>query len=50
MMISNNADFSDAYWEHYKTPRDWGMTGSTVYVKFKDNAGNISKIYSAPLP
>ncbi len=42
MMISNHPDFSDAYWEPYKTPRDWGMTGSTVYVKFRDKAGNIS--------
>ena len=50
MMISNNADFSDAYWEPYKTPRDWGMTDSTVYVKFRDKAGNISIIYSASRP
>ncbi len=50
MLISNNADFSGASWEPYRPLRDWGMTGSTIYVKFKDNAGNISKIYSASRP
>ncbi len=50
MMIGNDSDFSDAYWEPYQTPRDWGMTGSTVYVKFRDKAGNISIIYSASRP
>lgn len=50
MMIGNDPDFSDAYWEPYQTPRDWGMTGSTVYVKFRDKAGNISITYSASRP
>jgi hypothetical protein len=50
MMISNQADFINAYWEPYKTQKDWGMTGSTVYVKFKDNAGNVSQNYSASNP
>jgi hypothetical protein len=50
MLISNHPDFRDAYWEPYKTPRDWGMTGSTVYVRFRDKAGNISIMYSASSP
>lgn len=50
MMISNNVDFSEGQWEIYKTQKDWGMTGSSIYVKFKDNAGNVSQIYSASNP
>jgi hypothetical protein len=49
-MVSNNADFNGAYWEPFKTQIDWGLNGSTVYVQFKDNAGNVSQIYSASRP
>ena len=50
MMMSNNADFNGAYWEPFKNQTDWGLTGSTVYVQFKDIAGNVSQIYSASRP
>ena len=50
MMISNQADFPGGVWEPFNTQKDWEMTGSTVYVKFMDNAGNISEVYSASKP
>ena len=47
MMISNQASFSSAVWETYVTPKDWyvpqGAT-TTVYVKFRDHAGNVSEV------
>ena len=46
MMIANSADFAGAVWEDYATQKDWTLTAGngekTVYVKFKDNAGNVS--------
>lgn len=46
MMVSNNADFSGASWVAYATSMAWTLTGGdgtkTVYVKYKDAAGNIS--------
>jgi hypothetical protein len=29
---------------------DWDKTGATIYVRFQDNAGNISEEYSASKP
>ena len=29
---------------------DWDMTGTTISVKFQDNAGNIPEEYSASKP
>jgi len=56
MMVSNNADFSGGIWETYSTTTytsgTWTLAGSstqgtkTVYIKFKDNAGNESAPYS----
>lgn len=50
MMISNYADFRDANWENYVTSKTWTLpTGSgpiTVYAKFKNASGLISKVYS----
>jgi hypothetical protein len=50
MLISNNMDFSGANWEAYASQKNWQVpsTGTTtVYVKFRDNAGNVSTTYSA---
>jgi len=47
MLISNNMDFSGANWEVYTSQKSWGLIGTTVYVKFRDNAGNVSPVYSA---
>jgi hypothetical protein len=50
MLISNRADFDCAGWENYATSKAWwvpeGAT-TTVYVKFRDNAGNVSAPVSA---
>ncbi|MDD5213776.1 MAG: S-layer homology domain-containing protein [Candidatus Gracilibacteria bacterium] len=51
MMISNVSNFSGASWETYNTSKlNWDLgTGAgtkTVYIKFKDEAGNISSTYS----
>ncbi len=50
MMISNEATFSGMIWEPYTTSRVWTVTAGdalkTVYIRFKDNSGNMSSIYS----
>ena len=50
MMISGSSDFSGANWEDYAETKNWILpTGSgpfTVYAKFKNSSGLISKIYS----
>lgn len=53
MLISNSDDFSTATtpsWENYATSKLWvlssGNDTKTVYVKFMDQAGNISSVYS----
>jgi hypothetical protein len=47
MMISNRADFAGATWERYQTSRSWTLEPNgnlaTVYVRFRDRAGNISE-------
>ncbi|MCS7018426.1 MAG: hypothetical protein RMJ87_12310 [Cytophagales bacterium] len=62
MMISNNKYFNNASWEPYKESREWILSPSdgekTVFVKFRDEAGNESGIASdnilldtdAPIP
>jgi hypothetical protein len=47
MLISNNMDFSGANWEVYELEKSWGLIGTTVYVKYRDNAGNVSQAYFA---
>ena len=47
MMIANDSNFKNANWENYITTKEWTLTKGngekTVYAKFKDIAGNISK-------
>ncbi len=51
MLISNLSDFSGATWESYATSRAWVLESNrTVYVRYRDNAGNVSITYSASLP
>ena len=46
MQICSIDNFSGAYWETFTTTREWEMLGGeTVYVRFRDNAGNISETY-----
>jgi hypothetical protein len=46
MRISNNADFEGSNWENYDTSKTWTLTKGdglkTVYVQFRDAAGNVS--------
>ncbi len=46
MMISNKPTFNCAEWEFYETSKSWYMPdgATTVYVKYRDNAGNISPV------
>jgi len=50
MMISESSFFTGASWESYSTTKAYTLTSSdgtkTVYVKFKDAAGNESSVYS----
>jgi hypothetical protein len=48
MMLSNRADFAGASWQAYATSATWTLdVNNTVYVRFRDNAGNVSQTYSA---
>ena len=48
MMLSESADFDGASWVAYATSKAFELTASngtkTVYVKFKDAAGNVSEV------
>lgn len=50
MIISENSNFSGAVWEAYNTSKNFTLTGGggtkTVYVKFRDEAGNESSTVS----
>ncbi len=48
MTISNIATFSCADWEPYATRKAWHVPSgtTTVYVRFRDNAGNVSATVS----
>jgi hypothetical protein len=51
MLISNQPDFAGAIWESYATSRAWALgSNMVVYVRFRDNAGNVSVTYSASRP
>jgi hypothetical protein len=48
MRLSTQADFAGANWEPFASSRAWEFEDhSTVYVQFRDNAGNESQIYTA---
>lgn len=54
MMISNRADMRGAIWTRYDTSREWSLEPqrsglATVFVRFRDAAGNVSDIYSATI-
>ena len=48
MMISNAANFDAASWESYTATKAWYVPQgtTTIYVKYRDNAGNVSVIVS----
>jgi hypothetical protein len=48
MMLSNRMDFIGGTWQAYTTSAAWTLdANNTVYVRFRDNAGNVSQTYSA---
>jgi hypothetical protein len=48
MMLSNRSDFVGASWQTFVTSVSWNLgSNNTVYVRFKDNAGNVSQTYFA---
>ncbi len=50
MLISNDAGFTGAQWQAYSTQLNWNVSvtgATTVYVKYRDRAGNESQVYSA---
>jgi hypothetical protein len=50
MRLSNRADFAGAIWQPFRETTAWDFTGGgTVYVQFRDGAGNTSQVYSATL-
>ena len=50
MMIANTSSFKGTSWEGYATSKSWTLTSGDgkkrAYVRFKDGAGNVSRIYS----
>ncbi|GAB4342075.1 MAG: hypothetical protein OHK0038_21900 [Flammeovirgaceae bacterium] len=53
VMISNNSAFKDSKWEVYNPVIEWFLEGEngekTVYVKYKDKAGNLSSVYNGKI-
>jgi hypothetical protein len=48
MRLSAQPDFTGVGWEAFASSRAWNFEhDSTVYVQFRDNAGNTSQTYSA---
>ncbi len=55
MMFSNSSDFNGAQWEPFAVTKNWLLPDNspdgekTVYGKFMDPAGNISKVVTASI-
>jgi NHL repeat len=50
MRVSARLDFSDASWEPFASSRAWDFAANpTVFVQFRDAAGNLSPAYPASL-
>jgi hypothetical protein len=52
MMLSNRADFEGAMWESYQPQKWWELAPrsdglATVFVRFRDHAGNVSDVVAA---
>lgn len=51
MRVSTASDFANASWEQFELSRPWDASEhSTVYVQFRDYAGNVSPTYTAAQP
>ncbi len=53
MLISNDPNFADAQWQWFEAEKSWvlspGLGHKIVYAYFKDESGNVSKLYSAEI-
>jgi hypothetical protein len=50
MRLSNRGDFAGAQWEPFATSKTWNFdNANTVYVQYRDRAGNVSQTYSTSL-
>ncbi len=52
MLVSENADFSEATWQPYSTNLKWKLTKqgkSKIYAKFRDDAKNESAVTSSEI-
>ena len=49
MMISNDPNFNSSHWENFVSSKTWSLPAAlnTVYVKIRDNAGNVSGVLTA---
>ncbi|MDB5056268.1 MAG: hypothetical protein JWM44_4318 [Bacilli bacterium] len=51
MMVSESASFTGAIWEAYSITKSFTLSGGdatkTIYVKYKDSAGNVSGVANA---
>lgn len=48
MRVSNQPNFDGASWQTYATSLYWNIGSSaSVYVQFRDYAGNVSQTYVA---
>ena len=51
MMIGNDSAFTGGAWEVYSLSKKWSLIGNngakTLYVKYKDDAGNVSSVVNA---
>ena len=51
MLISNDSNLAGTRWEGYAPTREWTLDANrTVYVRYRDRAGNVSPVYSAVEP
>jgi hypothetical protein len=49
MRVSTQPDFADTSWEPFSAQRAWDFSKNpTVYVQFRDAAGNLSSRYAIP--
>ncbi len=53
MIISEYSDFHSSNYEQYSSTKEWTLSNEkgvkTIYVKFRDKAGNESEVYSASI-
>ena len=48
MLVSNDPELEGAAWEPFAASKEWGVPNgvTTVHVKYRDRAGNVSEVYT----